>query len=236
MARDRNDWLHVFTWHQLSYGALLATLLLLAALHPIVEGRYVGERIHNGIVFLLLIAAAFSPVQDKRQFYISLSFAAPALLIAPVAWYYKTDGLRVTSSVFVFLLLGYVTVAILRDVFRGGTVTFEKICGAICGYLLIGVIWGLFYALIASFDPHAIAVASSVHGGEVENPEHSIFSYYSFVTLSTLGYGDMTPTSAVARTFSWLEAIIGQLYLTVLIARLVGLHIAHEMKQKTASN
>lgn len=235
MTLDRSDSPHEFGWHQLSYPMLLLLLLSLAALHPIVEGRFVGERIHDAVLFLLLIGAAFSPVRNKRELRISLMFAIPALVTSPLAWYYQTDGMKLIHVAFIFLLLGYVLVAILKDVFRKGVVTGEKICGAICGYLLIGVIWSFVYTLIANFDPHAFASNANVASDAIIRGEPNVHTYYSFVTLSTLGYGDITPVNSAARTFSWLEAIVGQLYLAVLIARLVGLHIAHEMKGDTAA-
>ena len=110
-------------------------------------------------------------------------------------------------------------------------VTAEKIYGAICAYLLIGIIWALIYTMIALIEPSAFQVSFTTQHHFLQHAPHRFyftqFLYYSFVTLSTLGYGDIIPVKNFARAFSALEAIIGQLYVAILIARLVGLHIYH---------
>ena len=112
----------------------------------------------------------------------------------------------------------FMAVIIIRDVLRADTITWDKIQGAVCAYLLIGVAWGLLYAWVGLRDPQAFsgAVPSSAEfSGEP-------MTYYSFVTLATLGYGDITPVSHTARALSWLEAVFGQIYLVVLVAHLVS--------------
>ena len=94
-------------------------------------------------------------------------------------------------------------------------------------YLFIGLLWSDIYAILEHLQPGSFSFAHSQAGTKLSD-----FSYYSFVTLTTLGYGDITPLTSKARAFAMLEAIIGQLYLVVLIARLVGLHISHSSGRK----
>lgn len=129
------------------------------------------------------------------------------------------------------------TIAILKHVLSFKKATIEKIYGAICGYLLIGIIWALIYTLIEVVNPSSFHISekleSTFFDAELSYPLYFLyFIYYSFVTISTLGYGDITPLSHAARVFSSLESIIGQLYVAILISRLVGLQIIHNQQQK----
>ncbi len=87
--------------------------------------------------------------------------------------------------------------------------------------------WAFVFSVLESIHPGSFAV------GEVQiEAGRSLFIYYSFVTITTLGYGDITPITATANSFSFLEAVTGQIYLVVLVARLVGMHIAQSMDRK----
>jgi hypothetical protein len=104
----------------------------------------------------------------------------------------------------------------------------------VCTYFLFGVTWGTLYTLLALVSPGAFSVSPTLAAvakwGNPIAPFTPLTQYYSFTTLATLGYGDVTPVTAGARALSVLEGITGQLYLAVLIARLVGLHSARSMK------
>ena len=93
------------------------------------------------------------------------------------------------------------------------------IMGAICVYFLIGLIWADVFFILETLQPGSFQIPPEQVG-------QATLDYFSYVTLTTLGYGDITPISAPARSLSLLEAMMGQLYLAVLIARLVGIHIA----------
>lgn len=104
------------------------------------------------------------------------------------------------------------------------------IYAAMSAYLLLGVAWSFFYALVENITPGAFDFGSLIAHVESGAPhgELRLFSYYSLVTLSTLGYGDITPVTPLARSLSAMEAVTGQLFIAVLPARLVGLHIAQK--------
>lgn len=97
-------------------------------------------------------------------------------------------------------------------------ITRNTIFGAICGYLLLGLSWGYIYLLILYHHPGAFHPSEPV----LSQVSYEPIIYYSYVTLTTLGYGDIVAISVPAKTFSWLEAIAGQMYLTILIAALIG--------------
>ena len=123
------------------------------------------------------------------------------------------------------VLLVSSTWLILVDVLGPGRISWNKIMGAISVYLLIGFSFAFLYAVLDRFQPDAFPVRFDIAETGPGDPE-TPFLYYSFVTLTTLGFGDILPSTGAARTLSWMEAVIGQLYLTILVARLVGLHIA----------
>jgi Ion channel len=101
-------------------------------------------------------------------------------------------------------------------------VTFDRILGAIALYVLIGVVWAEAYQLVSIRVPDAYA---GIAGGS-GSPDRASWIYFSFVTLTTVGYGDITPVAHAARSLAILEALIGQLYPAIVLARLVSLHVA----------
>jgi len=126
----------------------------------------------------------------------------------------------------VILLAAFFCVSILAYVLHSGRVTSDKIFAAICVYLLLGFVWTYVYALLDDMQPGSFA--DSTETGRTDDVAHvTQLRYLSFATLTTLGYGDILPRSSTARTMAVLEAVMGQIYLAVLVARLVGLHIVH---------
>jgi len=126
------------------------------------------------------------------------------------------------------ILLTIITFYILSGIAHHKEISANTLFGAICGYFFVGLTWSFIYILIQTFDAGAFSkylLTSSVH----ESAEN--FFYYSFTTLTTLGYGDILPVSNLARTFSWLEAMVGQIYLAVWISQLVGLKIAQRLSK-----
>jgi len=132
----------------------------------------------------------------------------------------------------------------LRHIFSHEKVTMNTISAALCVYLLLGVTWALVYSLIDLADPNAFhfALRSGAEGAAVRpvlqfgSGDTASAVYFSFVTLCTLGYGDIVPKSPTAEMAAISEAIVGQLYLTVLVARLVGLHIAGFTRSASAED
>jgi hypothetical protein len=108
-------------------------------------------------------------------------------------------------------------VVVLGQTLRSGPVTFHRIQGAVAAYLLLGVLWAQLYSLTALLRPGAFSGAVNVADGP------RAWLYFSFLTLTTVGYGDVLPVHPAARSLAMLEAVVGPLYLAILIARLVSL-------------
>ena len=131
----------------------------------------------------------------------------------------------------VLFLLG-ASALIVKSLFSARTLTFDSILGAVCGYLFLGLAWAVLYALIEEFRPGSFAISPKlVTGGEVARPLPSVLTYFSFVTLTTVGYGDINPVSPAARTLAWMEALTGQFYLAVIVAGLVSVLAAKGQRE-----
>ena len=131
-------------------------------------------------------------------------------------------------------LIGYATliiiliIFILKDLFAGTRVTLDKLFGAITVYFLLGILWALLYHMPELFQPGSLIYM----GGEEIKDNYPVLQYFSFTTLCTLGYGDIIPGTKLTMVLSNLEAIVGSLYLAILVARLVGLYTAQASRDK----
>jgi len=152
-----------------------------------------------------------------------VSLAVPTLIAAWMQHFVERRSLTAVYLVLGALFLGFTAVIVLRQTLGGAAVTLDTIAGAICFYLLLGVIWAFIYALIELAHPGSFLDRGRPVGAAGHHSLVPELLYLSLVTLSTLGYGDILPVTPQARMLAALEGIIGPLYLAVLIARLVGL-------------
>jgi hypothetical protein len=140
-------------------------------------------------------------------------------------WLQMLNLVAVAGYAFITLFL---VIMIIRDLFSGRRVRLNKIFGAIVAYLLLGIFWSFLYASLELIDPGTI-----VRGDGSAITSYAEASYFSFVTLCTVGYGDIVPKAHLAMVFANLESVAGQLYLAILVARLVSLYTAHSSREKS---
>jgi Ion channel len=209
---------------QSKFFYLLVAQILLIALFP-----YLAKPGLPTVFFRLLSALAFLSavyaVSDKRaQWIIGIVLAVPSGILNALFTFRPDPRLAVPSLVSAILFLGFTLISLLRAVLRTETVTRDTIYGALSVYLLMAIVWGVAYLLLETLQPGGLAMDSTKH------PNHTIdwfdCMFYSFVTLTSLGYGDIVPISAGSRSLSVLEAVGGMMYVAVLIARLVGVYAA----------
>ena len=223
---------HAITAAQLLRGrftGLTIVLLILVLSNSASSEKDVRELI-AAVGFSVLVLFAIWSVRGRLRV-MTVALALPTFLGHWTLQLSQSLALRSVGFALTTIFLGFLTLVILLAVFRDETVTADTIVGAVCGYFLIGVTWGTGYALLALVSPEAFSVSPALANaarwvGSPGAPFTPTLQYYSFTTLATLGYGDITPLSAGARTISVFEGLTGQLYLAVLIARLVGLHTA----------
>ncbi|MFO7738324.1 MAG: ion channel [Desulfatiglandaceae bacterium] len=224
MTEKRVPWL---TQHK--FLLLFISLLLFALLQPHIAGlKLIGASTLLKIFFTAILFSSLYAISEHRRFFILTSILAVPVFGLQWATYFlgQSTGLMVGIHSLTALFLILVAGIIISYALKGEAVTAEKINAAICAYLFIGLICAYLYSVIYTLQPGSF---------QIENPDLSRFVYYSFITLSTLGYGDITPLTPQAQSLAYVEAIAGQIYLTVLVARLVGLHIAHNQLNRSGN-
>jgi hypothetical protein len=218
-------------WHLVRgpYGALLCWLVALSVFAPwLGGGRYRGlalDLINCGVLLTGLRAAH----AGRKTMLVGSLLVVGDLVTHATAFVLADRPAFAVHYALTFLILAFTTLTILSAILRNSQVTLETLKAAICVYLLFGLVWVFLFALIDEVHPHSFRVRRIESTGSFDHPPVSEsfprLIYFSYATLTTLGYGDILPVSGPAQAFSYLEAIVGQLYLTVLIARLVGMHI-----------
>lgn len=217
------------------YAFLFASLISIFILNPFLPKRAGGFSILNIIILAILLSTVFAVHENRKLFILTLllAFVTMGALIADyMIGITYISVISIGSELVFFAVTGAI---ILIDVLKDEQVSIDKIFGAFCVFLFIGLIWAFAYSLLEIKDPGSFKNIGDRAGdfgrASVRQSPLSVFVYYSYTTLTTLGYGDITPVSRAARSFASLEAIVGQMYLTVLVARLVGLHIAYSGKR-----
>lgn len=198
---------------------LLASLVLLLVLSPALDGGAAGGLLLSVLFTLVLLAAVFAASGRRSTLAVALGFAVPWLYLSWLHPLWRTGPIDVLADLLLIGLAAYVLALVLARVLRADRIGVDAICGAIAVYLLTGVVWAVCYGVIEALAPGSFRLADE-GAGMVWNQ----LLYYSLVTLTTLGYGDITPLTAAARIWSALEAVTGTLYLAILIARLVSLY------------
>ena len=197
-------------------SVLLAILVVTVfVLPPLVPGRAPSRRLFDVFFSALLVIGAYGITGKRTRIAVS-AIALAAVLVRWASSIVVSDGLERWAAVSWVASAGLLSLVVLAQVMASGPVTMHRILGAIAVYLLLGLTWAGAYNLVALLDP-----------GAFSSPEPSLgdLLYYSFVTLTTVGYGDITPVTQAARSLAMLEALIGQLYPAILLARLVSLQL-----------
>jgi len=201
---------------------LLIALGLFFACAPFVEEINGGDLIVSFLLSLVLLSAIFAIAGSQRTLIVALLLTIPTLA-ARWANHFRPDlipaGVFLIGGLLIFI---FVVAHLLRFVLRAPSVTTEVICASVSAYLMLGLIWTLAYWLVDRLTPGG-AFSYNTNTGEHSMSGFTGF-YFSFITLSTVGYGDITPVSRFARWLAAMEAMTGLLYVAVLIARLVSLY------------
>ncbi len=184
-------------------------------------------------VFFSLILITGAIAVSRNRIFRTLVFSS-ALLAVILTWVrylfpYQQTLIFATNCLGLFFLV-LLTFLILHQSFREGPTTSHRIMGAVAVYLLIGIIWCIAYYLVALWIPGAFSIQEP-SGSAGREPLQSQLFYFSFVTLTSIGYGDIAAVHPIVRMLVILEGVVGQLFPAILIARLVSLHV--QTKQKT---
>ncbi len=217
-------------------GALTIAVAILAvflfALYPMIEvGAMPSWSLDAAFALFLLVGVSF--VFEPRplvKLFLALVVVTVAVRIAGLAW--PSRLLLALDAIAVMATAGAFGALLIARVLRDGRINVHRILAACGTFLLLGLAFAQAYKLLALFVPDTFAM-----GGEPvdEATMHYRFTYFSFVTLTSTGYGDITPIHPYSRSLATFEAIVGQLYLAVLIARLVGLELEWRETQRESA-
>ncbi len=216
---------------------LLFTLLVTLLTMPFITR--LGALSRYGTAFLfswLLLAAVVSVSERKATGMVAIGLFAFSLMLEVVSLFYDKSMLLIIQHGVSMLFLGFVVSVLIKGLLHTKHVNVNTICAALSVYLLLAVVWAYAYSLVEIARPD-----SFVFNTQIQDVDSSMFTksdgaviplYYSLVTLTTLGYGDIVPVSPIACMLAAVEAVIGQFYLTVLVAWLMGLFISESLKQR----
>lgn len=215
------------------HAVLLGSLVLLLVAVPLVQiatGRSAG---FPPMLALVVVAAVVVNSHQRAIFIVAMLLGGGAIVGIGLGEVTNVTSVRVSSELIALVFLGLTTLIMLNSLIQADEVSPDTIVGGICVYLLVGLCFAVTFILLAQLDPHAFA--SSTPAIHIEDPARRATKllYFSFVTLTTLGYGDIAPRSDLAQMFAVSEALIGQLYLTIFVARLVALYVGRRRNEPT---
>lgn len=188
--------------------------------------------IMNVISTGVLVAGSYALSERKHVFLSAIALSVLSVVGTALLMTFPRKWAFLISHSIILILIGFFCVTIVSYVLRRGRVNSDRIFAAICVYMLMGYGWSFVYSILVEVQPHAFVATTEV-GLHDFVARLLQLRYFSFMTLTTVGYGDIVPHSPVARTLAVLEAVMGQFYLVVLVGRLVGLHIVHETAERS---
>jgi hypothetical protein len=179
---------------------------------------------------LVFVAGVVTTFKQRWLSFLVIALAVTSLALIWVEEIRPVEGLAVLTTSLILIYLGILLALLIAQVFREGPVTSHRIRGAILIYLLLGVMWAFAYQVVALTIPQAFRLPEGLIAGAPDAFRREL-TYFSVVTLTTTGYGDITAVHPVARTLVMLEVLVGQLYPAIVLAWLVSLAIMHQKEK-----
>jgi hypothetical protein len=215
-------------------GRLIWLLIVLVALmiaYPFFVHRPAVISVFNLFQTAALLLAIYAVCRKKKEF---IPVAAVFSLFAGLSW---LDILYLKNPSLIFVIIpgwavfyGFAIVAVLSRVSRYRRITVDEVAGAVSAYILIGLFFSMLYLWIELLQPGSFHISAQTNPTSLV--DYSDFVLFSFATLTTLGYGDITPLTHLTQVFAVLESVIGVLYVAVLVGGLVGMLISEQLDKK----
>lgn len=207
-----------------NFSYLLVALLIFILVAPITHDLGALSLRASRILGLscLLAIGIWSLRGSGRLFATGMAAVIIGIILNMLSVARESDSLHIASMLAMFVFLALAIFNALRQVAVGNEISVNRIVGAICIYLLLGVMWSIAYEIVEYSRPGSFKGLTETVAA-AWNPD---WLYFSFITITTLGYGDVTPLSQTARSLAFAEAIVGQFYIAVLVAGLVSAYIS----------
>lgn len=222
-VRRKARQLVVDTWQsEAILSVFLALVVLMVFVFPLTKLVSKHFSIYIDLAYsVILVSGVALAWRNRILFHLAIVLGTATLIVRWACWWYP--ALLPAREILMLANILFLAGILLQQVLAKGHVTSMRIQGAIAVYLLFGIAWAHAYQIVNSFSPNAFVVQTGTPSTVSE------WLYYSFVTLTTVGYGDIVPKTQISRMLSVGEALTGQLYLAVLIARLVALQVSENM-------
>lgn len=208
------------------YLLLLGFLFAMLLLPPLLDGNPLLGILSRALMTGILLSAVYSIYGQRRRLITAVVFVVPAVTTLWVSHAIHERAAFYLDNVTTICFLVFVSYHLGHFILTSRQVTANTIYASMCLYMLIGILWAAIFANIHIWYNGAFTLSGDMLPAKVTDVYLEDFVYYSFVTLSTLGYGDMLPVNHTAKSWAVVEAMVGQFYIAVVMARLVSLHVS----------
>jgi hypothetical protein len=221
------------------YLALLISLLILIVVYPTVRGILAARLVYDALITLVFLTALLAVFESRLRLF-ALLLGVPALLglwtdyaLPDLPRLPLVVGFHTTAALF----LAFTVSTVLADIYRRERIDAGCVHAALCGYLLVGLGFGHLYCIVEATVPGSFNATDQILP-QLQDDRHAHFqlSYFSFVTLATVGYGDITPAKEAARGLAVVEAMLGQFYIAVLLGELIGKRVSQAIADRQTAS
>lgn len=214
------------------FSLLLTSVLAMFLVVPLSsDSQGVIDEVFGWFSIAILVSCLRAITRSRKFFIVMVQLTVLNVLLSTSEIMIEDESTVFVVAVLLFKIAYFLIVfaSIMRFVLNKDPVDGDKICGAISAYLLMGIIWSFIYTLFYYLNPASFSVPEAWLTTDTVNSFWSI--YFSFTTLTTLGYGDVTPEIPLTQSYAVMEAAVGQVFLAVIIARLIALHITYHTRE-----
>jgi hypothetical protein len=220
-------------WKHVILLTMLVCVLFSQPLAP--DHGLFGPMLHDVLVTFALVVVFYVVFESRVDRYVALAMGLVSIGSNWLRHFLPDHGgtaLAMVHDSALAIFFGFAVVEILRNIFRQKTIRADDVVGSVCGYLLAGGVWASLYSLVEHAAPGSFTISPSLSLQlDGWHSRQALFDYFSFVTLTTMGYGDVTPIRAPAVSFAWAEAVFGQFYIAVVVAQLVAVRLTQTLRR-----
>lgn len=216
---------YVQTCLQARFLLLLVLILLLILLPPFLDGFLQTRILMDIFLTAIFVSIIYTIKLQKAQRIIAIILVLPLIIATWASYFIEFTTLGLATRIFGALFFAHAVLNILRTIYKSSEISRETIYAAVDAYLLLALMWAFIYSILEMVVPGSFAFPDQRYRGELLP-----FEYFSFITITTLGYGDITPLTDKASALAIFEAVVGQIYMVVLVAWLVGMHVSRRSR------